>query len=141
MKLLNLKKIKLIFVFIFLSLIILKFFNTPFNFYSILNWNYKDRMDQNYGFCKNESWGFQNYVINKFDLKNYEIDIINDGGYVTLERVFNLKKTNSKNPKFIIILNFKSKNDENIFNFKHDLLKNYKIKYRYDNCFLMEIND
>ena len=73
MKLLNLKKINLIFVFIFLSLIILKFFNTPFNFYSILNWNYKDRMDQNYGFCKNESWGFQNYVINKFDLKNLPI--------------------------------------------------------------------
>ena len=75
------------------------------------------------------------------DLKNYEIDIINDGGYVTLERVFNIKKTNSKNPKFIIILNFESKNDENIFDFKNDLLKNYKIKYRYDNCFLMEIND
>lgn len=138
---LNLKKIKFGFVFIIISLMILKFFNTPFNFYSIMNWNYEDRMNQNYGFCENESWGFHNYVIKKFELQNQEVNIINDSGHVTLERVFNLKKTNTKNAKFYIILNYLSENNEKIFDSKYDFLKNYKIKYRYNNCFLMEIND
>lgn len=138
---LNLKKIKFGFVFIIISLMILKFFNTPFNFYSIMNWNYEDRMNQNYGFCENESWGFHNYVIKKFELQNQEVNIINDSGHVTLERIFNLKKTNTKNAKFYIILNYLSENNEKIFDSKYDFLKNYKIKYRYNNCFLMEIND
>ncbi len=141
MRSLNLKKIKFGLVFIIISLIILKFFNTPFNFYSIMNWNYEDRMDQNYGFCENESWGFHNYVIKKFELQNQEVNIINDGGHVTLERIFNLKKTNTENVKFYIILNYLSENNEKIFDSKYDFLKNYKIKYRYNNCFLMEIND
>ncbi len=141
MRSLNLKEIKFGFVFIIISLMILKFFNTPFNFYSIMNWNYEDRMDQNYGFCENESWGFHNYVIKKFELQNQEVNIINDSGHVTLERIFNLKKTNTENAKFYIILNYLSENNEKIFDSKYDFLKNYKIKYRYNNCFLMEIND
>lgn len=141
MRSLNLKEIKFGFVFIIISLMILKFFNTPFNFYSIMNWNYEDRMDQNYGFCENESWGFHNYVIKKFELQNQEVNIINDSGNVTLERIFNLKKTNTENAKFYIILNYLSENNEKIFDSKYDFLKNYKIKYRYNNCFLMEIND
>ena len=45
-------------------------------------------MEQNYGFCKNESWGFYNHVIKKFDLSGQEIDTINDEGHVTLENLF-----------------------------------------------------
>ena len=92
MKLKKYKNIKYIFSFIFIVFIILKFFNTPYNFYSILNWNYEKRMEQNYGFCKNESWGFYNLITKKFNLQNQDIKIINDEGHVTLENLFNLKK-------------------------------------------------
>ena len=141
MKLLNRRKIKFFLPFIVLSLIILKFFNTPYNLYSIFNWNYEQRMEQNYGFCEKESWGFSNFVINKFDLKNKEINIINDGGYVTLERIFNIKKINSKNANFLIVLNYKNENVENIFDSKYDFIENYKVRYRYNNCFLLVLND
>lgn len=141
MKSLNRRKIKFFLPFIILSLIILKFFNTPYNLYSIFNWNYEQRMEQNYGFCEKESWGFSNFVINKFDLKNKEINIINDGGYVTLERIFNIKKINSKNANFLIILNYKNENVENIFDSKYDFIENYKVRYRYNNCFLLVLND
>ena len=53
------------FYFLFFFLIIVKFFNTSYNSYSILLWDYDMRMTQEYGFCKNESWGFYNYVIKR----------------------------------------------------------------------------
>ena len=49
-------------------------------------------MEQNYGFCKNESWGFYNHVIKKFDLSGQEINTINDEGHVTLENLFDILK-------------------------------------------------
>ena len=137
----NIKNFFLIFIF---SLIILKFFNTPYNFYSILNWNYDDRMEQQYGYCKNESWGFYNLITKKFNLKNQNIKIINDEGHVTLENLFDLKKRyalDNNNTKYLILLNFQSKNNENIFQSKYDFIKKYKIKYRYNNCYLLELND
>ena len=137
----DIKFLSLILIFL---LIILKFFNTPYNLYSILNWNYDNRMVQQYGYCKNESWGFYNLITEKFDLKNQNIKIINDEGHVTLENLFDLKKKYSfdtKDTKFIILLNFQSKNNEDIFQSKYDFIKRYKIKYRYNNCFLLELND
>ena len=62
------KKIKFLFLILIFLLIVLKFFNTPYNLYSILNWNYNDRMEQQYGYCKNESWGFYNLITKKFNL-------------------------------------------------------------------------
>ena len=138
---LNLKKIKYIFLFMILLLAISKFFNTPYNLYSVLNWNYEKRMEQNYGFCKNESWGFYNLVIKKFNLSKKNIKIINDEGHVTLENLFNIKESYLTNAKFVIIVKYMSENDENILNGKYDFLQNYKIKYRYNNCYLMELND
>ncbi len=129
---------------IFLFLIVLsvfKFFNTPYNFYSLLNWGYNDRMEQAYGYCKNESWGFYNTVTNKFDFKNKNLRIFNDEGYVTLESLFNLERTSKNNTQYLMILNFQSKNDEDIFNWKYDFIKNYKIKFRYNNCYLLELDD
>ncbi len=137
----DIKFLSLILIFL---LIILKFFNAPYNLYSILNWNYDNRMVQQYGYCKNESWGFYNLITEKFDLKNQNIKIINDEGHVTLENLFDLKKKYSfdtKDTKFIILLNFQSKNNEDIFQSKYDFIKRYKIKYRYNNCFLLELND
>jgi hypothetical protein len=141
MKSLDRNKIKIIFFFIIVSLIVLKFFNTPYNFYSLLNWNYEKRMEQNYGFCENESWGFYNFVSKKFDLEKEEINLINDQNFVTPERLFNKIKTDSKKTKFLMILNYQSQNDENIFNGKYDFLSNYKIKLKYNNCYLLELND
>ena len=141
MKSLDRNKIKIIFFFIIVSLIVLKFFNTPYNFYSLLNWNYEKRMEQNYGFCKNESWGFYNYVIQKFNLSGKEISIINDEGHVTLENLFDIKKSNNNKSNYFILTNYQSENNNNISNGKYGFLKNYKIIYRKNNCYLLKSND
>ena len=141
MKSIKIKELKYLIPIILITLVILKFFNAPYNFYSILNWNYEDRMEQEYGYCKNESWGFYNYINRNFDLKNSDIRIINDEGFVTLEHLFDLKKNNFYKTKYAIILNFKSENDQNIFQSKHSFLKDYKLKYRFNNCYLLELNE
>jgi len=135
------KDIKYVGIILIILLIIFKFFNTPYNFYSILIWNYEKRMQQNYGFCKNESWGFYNYVIQKFDLKNKEIDVINDEGHSTLENLFGIKKSKNNNPDYLILTNYQSENSNTIFNSKYEFLKNYKILYRKNNCYLLKSND
>lgn len=141
MKSIKIKELKYLIPIILITLVILKFFNAPYNFYSLLNWNYEDRMEQEYGYCKNESWGFYNYINKNFDLKNSDIRIINDEGFVTLEHLFDLKKNNFYKTKYAIILNFKSENDQNIFQSKHSFLKDYKLKYRFNNCYLLELNE
>ncbi len=135
------KEIKYIGVIIIIILIIFKFFNTPYNFYSILNWNYEKRMEQNYGFCKNESWGFYNHVIKKFDLSGQEINTINDEGHVTLENLFDIKKSKDNKSNYLILTNYQSENDNDIFNSQYEFLKNYKILYRKNNCYLLKSND
>tara|TARA_B100000963_G_scaffold8864_1_gene6941 strand:+ start:1167 stop:1592 length:426 start_codon:yes stop_codon:yes gene_type:complete len=141
MKFIKIRELKYLISIILITLVILKFFNSPYNFYSILNWNYEDRMEQEYGYCKNESWGFYNYINRNYDLKNSEIKILNNEGFVTLEHLFNLKKNNFNKTKYVIILNFKSENDENIFQSKYSFLKDYKLKYRFNNCYLLELNE
>ena len=135
------KEIKYIGVIIIIILIIFKFFNTPYNFYSILNWNYEKRMEQNYGFCKNESWGFYNHVIKKFDLSGQEINTINDEGHVTLENLFDIKKSKDNKSNYLILTNYQSENNNDIFNSQYEFLKNYKILYRKNNCYLLKSND
>ena len=141
MKLIKKKEVKNIGLFLIMIFIVFKFFNTPYNFYSILNWDYEKRMEQSYGFCKNESWGFYKFVIEKFNLKGEEINIINDENYITLENLFDIKKSKNNNSKYLIILNFQIKNDKEIFDSKYDLIKNYKIIFRQNNCYLLKHND
>ena len=141
MKFIKIRELKYLISIILITLVILKFFNSPYNFYSILNWNYEDRMEQEYGYCKNESWGFYNYINRNYDLKNSEIKILNNEGFVTLEHLFDLKKNNFNKTKYVIILNFKSENDENIFQSKYSFLKDYKLKYKFNNCYLLELNE
>ena len=135
------KEVKYIGIIVIILLIIFKFFNTPYNFYSILNWNYEKRMEQNYGFCKNESWGFYNYVIQKFNLNGKEISMINDEGHTTLENLFDIKKSKNNNSNYIVLTNYQSENDNNIYDGKYKFLKKYKIIYRKNNCYLLELND
>ena len=140
-KLIKKKEIKNIGLAVIITLIILKFFNTPYNFYSILNWSYEERMEQNYGFCKNESWGFYNHVIKKFDLSGQEINTINDEGHVTLENLFDIKKSKDNKSNYLILTNYQSENNNDIFNSQYEFLKNYKILYRKNNCYLLKSND
>ena len=135
------KEIKYIGIIIIIILIIFKFFNTPYNFYSILNWNYEKRMEQNYGFCKNESWGFYNHVIKKFDLSGQEITIINDEGHVTLENLFDIKKSKNNRSNYLILTNYQSENNKDVFNSKYKFFKNFKILYRKNNCYLLKSDD
>ena len=141
MKLIRKKEIKNIGLFLIFLFIIFKFFNTPYNFYSILNWSYEKRMVQNYGFCKNESWGFYNLVVKKYDLKNQEIKIINDEGHVTLDNLFGLKKKQKNNIKYLMVLNYQSVNNEDIMNSNYNYNNKYKLVFRKNNCYLLEAND
>ena len=139
-KLIKKIKIKDIF-FLIIILAIFKFFNTPHNLYSILKWNHNSRLEQTYGFCEKESWGFYNLINKRFNLKDEKIRIINDEGYVTLEQLFNFNAVENENTRYLIFLNYKSENNQDIFNSKYDFVENYKIKYRYNNCYLLELND
>ena len=132
---------KNIFFYILFFIVIMKFFNAPYNIYSTIKFDYKERMTQTYGFCRNESWGFYNKVIEKFNLKKQKIQIINND-FVLIHNLFNeIDITNEKNPKLLMILNFQSKNAETIYSYKLDNINKYSIKYRFNNCYLLELND
>ena len=119
-----------------LILFLFQFFKLPYSAYNLLKWDYNNRMTQFYGYCNNESWGFYNYVIEKFELKNKSINIINYEGHVTLDVLFNLNRSIENKSNYYLILNYQSINDETIFdNFEY--LKDYKILYRYNNCYLL----
>ena len=119
-----------------LMLFLFQFFKLPYSAYNLLKWDYNNRMTQFYGYCNNESWGFYNYVIEKFELKNKSINIINYEGHVTLDVLFNLNRSIENKSNYYLILNYQSINDETIFdNFEY--LKDYKILYRYNNCYLL----
>ena len=141
MKIFKKKKIKFTFLFFIFLIALLKFFDTPYNVYSVLNNDYDSRMEKEYGFCKNESWGFYNLVNKKFKLEGKDIKIINDEGFVTLDPLFNFKKDLKNITRYAIILNYQSENNNDIFSSKYNFLKNYKVKFRYNNCFLLELND
>ena len=135
------KNIKNSFLFLIFFLVIIKFFNTFYNGYSLLIWNYDKRMTQEYGFCKNESWGFYNYVIKNYNLQNKKIHIINDEGFVKIYSLFKNLDITDKNYKYLILLNFQSENKENIYNLKINNINDFSIKYRFNNCYLLELND
>ncbi len=119
-----------------LILFLFQFFKLPYSAYNLLKWDYNNRMTQFYGYCNNESWGFYNYVIEKFELKNKSINIINYEGHVTLDVLFNLNRSIENKTNYYLILNYQSINDETIFD-NFDYLKDYKILYRYNNCYLL----
>jgi|TARA_B100000795_G_scaffold218935_1_gene173141 hypothetical protein len=138
---LHFKNIKILFFFLIFFLIVVKFFNTSYNSYSILLWDYNKRMTQEYGFCKNESWGFYNYVINKYNLQNKKINIINDEGFVKIHSLFKDVEITDKNYRYLMILNFQSNNKEDIYNAKINNIDDFSVKYRFNNCYLLELND
>ena len=125
---------------LFFFIIILKFLNVFYNTYYISVSNYEKRMTSAYGYCKNESWGFFNEVYKKYNLKDKKINIINDEGHVLLDTLFNIKKTYN-DAQYLIVLNLQTTNKNNIYNLKFNNIKKYSVKYRFNNCYLMELND
>ena len=129
-------------IFFLLIIFIFQFFKLPYSTYNLLKWDYKDRMTQNYGYCERESWGFYDYVIERFKLKDKSITVINYEGHVTLEFLFNFENAvgehyqEKKKSDYFLITNFESSNNETIFD-KFEELKNYKVLYRYNNCYLL----
>ena len=129
-----------IFILIFF-LITLKFFNFFYNSYSIVLSDYKKRMIQSYGFCQNESWGFYDHVIERFSLQNQKVNIIHHEKNITLENLFSIKKSSEKNEKYLILLNVQSSNNEKVLDLNIDRIKDYKVRYRINNCYLLELYD
>ena len=94
------KTYKNYFLYLILLTVVIKFFNTPYNTYNILKFNYNDRMTVSYGFCNNESWGFFNYVSNNYNLKNETVRIVNFGGFVSIHPLFpDIDYSSNKNSK------------------------------------------
>ena len=119
-----------------LILFLFQFFKLPFSTYNLLIWDTRERMTQSYGYCERESWGFYDYVIKKFKLENKNINIINHQGHVTLEYLFNINRSIDEQTNYYLILNYESLNNETIFD-NYEKLKDYKILYRYNNCYLL----
>ena len=42
---------------------------------------------------------------------------------------------------YLILLNFQSENKEDIYNLKINNINDFSIKYRFNNCYLLELND
>ena len=123
-------------------IMILKLFNAFYSTYYISKWDYKTRMTQHYGYCDRESWGFYNDVSKKFDLKNEEIRIINNGGYVTIDPLFkDINNSKDINSKYLMLLNFQSEINKDIYSSKIENIDKYSVKYRLGNCYLLELND
>ena len=118
------------------------FFNTFYSTYVVLTSNYDVRMTQTYGYCKNQSWGFYDQVTKKFDLKDQEIRIINNGGHVIIDPLFKeINQSWNKDSRFLMLLNFETKKNKDIYSSKVENIKNYSIKYKFGSCYLLELND
>ena len=123
-------------------IMIIKLFNAFYSTYYISRWDYKTRMTQHYGYCDRESWGFYEDVSKKFDLKNEEIRIINNGNYVIIDPLFkDINNSKNINSKYLMLLNFQSEINKDIYSSKIENISKYSVKYRLGNCYLLELND
>ena len=129
-------------IYLIFIIVIIKFFDLPYKTYSILKSDYSQRMTRAYGFCNKESWGFYNHVVKKFNLKNQKINLINQGGFVNIDALFKeIEYSEDENSKFLMLLNFQSEENKTIYSSDIKNIKNYTIKYRFNNCYLLELND
>ena len=78
----------------------------------------------------------------KLDLKNEEIRIINNGDYVTIDPLFkDINNSKNINSKYLMLLNFQSEINKDIYSSKIENIGKYSVKYRLGNCYLLELND
>lgn len=64
------KNSKLIFFYIFLSLVIFQIFKTPYNIYSIQVRSLDERLQAAYGYCSPYGYGFTRYILDKYKIEN-----------------------------------------------------------------------
>ena len=55
--------------------------------------------------------------------------------------LFDIKKSKDNKSNYLILTNYQSENNNDIFNSQYEFLKNYKILYRKNNCYLLKSND
>ena len=60
---------------------------------------------------------------------------------MVLDALFENIDTVKKNYRYLMILNFQSENNQDIYSYKIKDIKNFSIKYRFNNCYLLELND
>jgi len=134
----NYYKIIIILIALLITLKQIDFFK---KLYFTLTRSHETRLVKEYEFCGLESIGFLNEIKKKFNI-NYRIPIINYDISPKSDWYFNNLK-NIKTNK-VIFLNYTMQNKS--FNYKknnkysHDL-NSYKILYKYNNCYFLEIND
>ena len=82
-----------------------QYFKTFYNIYIIQKRPTSERMERSYGFCSQESYGYVNYILNKYNF-NKEFPIIKN--YSSVPEIKNIFLPHGKvdNINNIIILNF-----------------------------------
>ena len=109
--------------------------------YFTLTRSYDTRLVKSYEFCKGESIGFLSEVKNQFNI-DHKIPIINYGISPNSSWYFNDLREIKTNK--IIFLNYTMDNKafdyERNNKFSHSL-NSYKILYKYNNCYFLQIDD
>ena len=127
---------------IFLIIILLHSTNFFYNYFSILNRSYEERMIRSYGYCEKEAYGFIKESHKIISNENLRIVNLEDNLWPNISNIFtNFKKNIDSN--YIIFLNLKNfKTDKDIINFKHReeifSFKKKDIIYKFSNCYLVK---
>ncbi len=138
------KKYQLIVLFI-LFVVFFDFFKIPYNSYLLVKRPYEERMISSYGYCEKEGYGYIKFIINKYNLNNQDLTIINKNPTPTIYGLLSLKQ--SKNIDKVILINFQENSETKIikqkiktiwFSEKYIDLSNFKLIHRYGNCFYLQ---
>jgi hypothetical protein len=124
---------------LFFLLLTEHYFKTFYNIYIIQRRPLVERMERSYGFCSQESFGYVNYILKKYNFNN-EFPIIKN--YTVAPDINNIFLPHGKiiNTNYIIILNFEEtitkKINLEIFKYKNYTanLSEYKLLDRLGNC-------
>jgi|TARA_B110000027_G_C16116999_1_gene300666 hypothetical protein len=130
-------------IIIILTIILITLYQTNFfkKLYFTLSRSHETRLIKEYQFCGSESIGFLSSIKNQFNI-DYKIPIINYETSPNSSWYFNeLKKIKTNK---VIFLNYRTDNKN--FDYKENnkfshRLNSYKILYKYNNCYFLQIND
>lgn len=118
---------------IFLNLMILIFlftlFNLPRNLNKLINHDYEDRLNDIYGYCFPQGYGFIEEIKGKYKFSN--IKTINFEDFAPSDFFLN-NPSKKKLTDYMILINY----DEN--KHKNFLLKDYEIIFKKQKCYLIK---
>ena len=104
-------------------------FQTPSNLIRLLNVKYENRMEEIYGYCYPQGYGFIKEVKNKFNLEN--ITTINFDDFAQSDYFLN-NPHNKHSQDYLVLINFDSDKKKNFS------LESYNIKHKAKKCFLIK---